>query len=57
MDDDPEMQMIGVAEILQSVENALVEGGFDDLRVRTRHGRWVWQANKEESGSEPGGSA
>jgi hypothetical protein len=48
----PEMQMIGVAEILQSIEDALVENGWEDFRVRTQHGLWVWL--KKETASEPG---
>jgi hypothetical protein len=46
---------MGVREVLQTVEDALIEAGFDDFMVVTEWGSFHWttvererQANKEE---------
>lgn len=48
-------QKMGVREVLQTVEDALIEAGFDDFMVVTEWGSFHWttvererQANKEE---------
>lgn len=48
--DSSERQMLGVVEILQSVEDALVAEGWEDFRVRTQRGLWIWRPRKDETG-------
>ena len=33
----------GIREILQAVEDALLDAGFDDFVVATEHGSWHWR--------------
>jgi hypothetical protein len=36
-------QGMGIREILQSVEDALMDAGYDDFMVATEHGSFRWQ--------------
>jgi hypothetical protein len=39
----PEMkEMLGIREMLQSLEDALVDNGWDEISVRTEHGTFTW---------------
>jgi hypothetical protein len=40
----PEMkdEMLGIREVLQSVEYALIDNGWDEITVRTEHGMFTW---------------
>ena len=45
---DPELarfakQGRGVHEVLQAVENALIDAGYDDFVVATEHGTFHWR--------------
>jgi hypothetical protein len=43
----PEMsEMLGIREALQSVEDALIDNGWDELTVRTDHGTFTWRTGK-----------
>jgi hypothetical protein len=33
----------GILEILQSVEDALIDGGYDHFMVATQHGTFHWE--------------
>jgi hypothetical protein len=49
-------QGMGIREILQSVEDALMDAGYDDFMVATEHGTFRWQtverARRETDQSE-----
>ena len=34
---------IGIREILQSIEDALIDGGYDHYMVATDHGTFEWE--------------
>jgi hypothetical protein len=43
----PEMkEMLGIREILQSLEDALIDNGWDEITVRTDHGLFTWRTDK-----------
>jgi hypothetical protein len=43
----PEMkEMLGIREVLQSVEDALIDNGWDEITVRTDHGLFTWRTDK-----------
>jgi hypothetical protein len=43
----PEMkEMLGIREVLQSVEDALIDNGWDEITVQTDHGLFTWRTNK-----------
>jgi hypothetical protein len=43
----PEMkEMLGIREVLQSVEDALIDNGWDEITVRTEHGMFTWMTDK-----------
>jgi len=55
----PEMkEMLGIREVLQSVEDALIDNGWDEINVRTDHGMFTWRTDKraaeieEETGED-----
>ena len=39
---DSTEQGLGVQEILQVVEDALIQAGFDDYTISTQHGTFHW---------------
>jgi hypothetical protein len=40
----PEMkEMLGIREVLQSLEDTLIDNGWDELTVRTDHGLFTWR--------------
>ena len=46
----------GIREILQAVEDALIDAGYDDFMVKTNHGSFRWQTverAREDRGAEP----
>lgn len=52
MDEKPEdectgAEMMGTEQVLQSVEDALLDNGWDELVVRTDHGVWSWKKDPE----------
>jgi hypothetical protein len=50
-------QGLGIREILQAVEDALVDAGYDDFLVATERGTFQWQTverARAPSGEEPG---
>lgn len=34
----------GILEVLQAMEDALVDAGYDDFMVATEHGTWHWRS-------------
>jgi hypothetical protein len=54
----PEMkEMLGIREVLQSVEDALIDNGWDEITVQTDRGLFMWRTDKraaeiEEEGDE-----
>jgi hypothetical protein len=43
----PEMkEMLGIREVLQSVEDALIDNGWDEITVRTEHGVFAWVSDE-----------
>ncbi len=43
----PEMkEMLGIREVLQSLEEKLIEDGWDEITVRTDHGLFRWRTDK-----------
>jgi hypothetical protein len=57
----PEMkEMLGIREALQSVEDALIDNGWDEITVRTNQGLFTWRTDQraaevEEETGEDGG--
>jgi hypothetical protein len=54
----PEMkEMLGIREVLQSVEDSLIDNGWDEINVRTDHGLFTWRTDKRaaEIEEEEGG--
>jgi hypothetical protein len=45
-----------IREILQSVEDALIDGGFDHYMVATEHGTFHWETTDRARASEVGKS-
>jgi hypothetical protein len=43
MENDIEIQMLGVREVFQLVEDALLNAGLDELVVATDHGLFTWK--------------
>ena len=43
MADDTEIQMLGVREVFQLVEDALRNAGWADVVVATEHGLFTWK--------------
>jgi hypothetical protein len=43
----PEMkEMLGIREVLQSVEDSLIDNGWDEITVRTDRGLFTWRTDK-----------
>jgi hypothetical protein len=43
----PDMkEMLGIREVLQSVEDALIDNGWNEIRVRTDHGLFTRRTDK-----------
>ena len=42
-DEQFEKMGLGIREVLQSVEDALLDAGYDDFVVVTEHGSFRWQ--------------
>jgi hypothetical protein len=38
--------MLGIREVLQSVEDALIDNGRDEISVRTDRGLFTWRTDK-----------
>jgi hypothetical protein len=52
----PEMkEMLGIREVLQSVEDALIDNGWDEITVRTEHGLFTWRTDKRAAEIEEEG--
>jgi hypothetical protein len=43
----------GILEILQSVEDALIDGGYDHFMVATNHGTFHWETRIERARGTP----
>jgi len=47
MSQEPDEQFmkrgLGIREILQSIEDALIDGGYDHFIVATEHGTFQWE--------------
>jgi hypothetical protein len=43
---DMKDEMLGIREVLQSVEDALIDNGWDEISVRTDHGMFTWITEK-----------
>lgn len=53
-DDCAGAEMMGVMQVLQSAEQALVDNGWTEYMVRTEHGVWTWNMDKQQA--EPAGA-
>jgi hypothetical protein len=43
----PDMkEMLGIREVLQNVEDALIDNGWDEIIVRTDNGLFTWVSDK-----------
>lgn len=43
---DMKDEMLGVREVLQSVEDALIDNGWHEITVRTEQGMFAWVSDK-----------
>jgi hypothetical protein len=51
---DMKDEMLGIREVLQSVEDALIDHGWDEISVRTDHGMFTWMTDKRAGGDRRG---
>ena len=58
MSQEPDEQFMkrgrGIREILQSVEDALIDGGYDHFMVVTEHGTFYWETFDRAQSREAG---
>jgi hypothetical protein len=56
MSQEPDEQFmkrgLGIREILQSIEDALIDGGYDHCVVVTEHGAFTWEMADRARGGE-----
>ena len=45
-------EMLGVREVLQSLEEKLIEDGWDEITVRTDHGLFMWRIHQRRRRNE-----
>jgi hypothetical protein len=58
MSQEPDEQFmkrgLGIREILQSIEDALIDGGYDHCMVVTEHGTFHWETFDRTRAREAG---
>lgn len=54
-DCDPQFvkQGLGIRDVLQEVENALIENGYDDFVVKTKDGSFRWRLSETARRKKP----
>jgi hypothetical protein len=58
MSQEPDEQFmkrgLGIREILQSIEDALIDGGYDHFMVATKQGTFHWETTDRARAREAG---